>query len=516
MGKQSEHGRLTREESITTGAKKSNLERGTGGHDSPHSESHRDAEFGNDKKSIGGFFLAKVRMKLAPGYQREVDEKDMIQRKTQAMLEWEMHSKLDKGEEREFGLQIAINDMKGMKADLAEEGKETRWFWFDLVSGLLVISNAGFIGYEAVQTEEERKNSMLWFYQIEIGFLLLFIIELALRVMIGTCKVLCQPWNIFDFVIISVSVADAFVFQLLYAWGWLEEEFGGDMDFLTVLRVLRLARLVRLVRLVRLFEELTNLIQGLMSSFSLLFWALFTFFVMVYFFCVAFMEIDNSGQLADANPDLFKGFNRIFATTFRMGLFDGWGDIAREMFFTPDSWTGAFLFVLVVLFITVASLGILNLLVGVMITTAVEQAARDKNTKETRSIAKRFLVLKAFREHPHVERDLKEWYTSPKDEADRTPFKNRVTERHLVRWRKRWPYKHYFDEAGISMRDVKMVVDEISGASSSVSIDVDDFIEGCTWISRDPKAIIAFHLARTVTGRGRDEIGSVVGEPHEL
>ena len=182
---------------------------------------------------------------------------------------------------------------------------------------------------------------------------------------------------------------------------------------------------------------------------------------------------------------------------FRLAIFDGWGDIARKMVFGTDTNTKAAIFIVLLMsYLTIAALGIFNLLVGVMISIAVEQQHKDANMRETRRIATRFMVLKALREHPGVERDMKEWYLNPKNEEDRTPYMNRIAERHVVRWRKRWPFKHYFEAAGVSMRDVKTVVDEISGASSSVTIDIDDFIEGCTWICREPKATFAFYLTQ--------------------
>merc|ERR1719199_760778 len=129
-------------------------------------------------------------MKLAPMYAREVEEKERIRKTTQAMLQWELRSKLDRGEEREFGLQLAMNDLAGINSELNGEATDKKWFWFDTVSGLIVVSNAFYIGYEAVQTKKIREDYKLFLYTIEIGYLLLFITELALRVMFGTLKVL--------------------------------------------------------------------------------------------------------------------------------------------------------------------------------------------------------------------------------------------------------------------------------------------------------------------------------------
>merc|ERR1719482_2225074 len=106
----------------------------------------------------------------------------------------------------------------------------------------------------------------------------------------------------------------------------------------------------------------------------------------------------------------------------------------------------------------------MNVLVGVMITTAIENARRDDKYFRTKGIAERFVLLRRLR--GLLEPELEHFYSGDlKDEEDRTDFVNRVKEQHIVMWRRRWPFKYYFDMAGLTMRDVKMVFDEISGAA---------------------------------------------------
>merc|ERR1719409_2495378 len=89
-------------------------------------------------------------------------------------------------------------------------------------------------------------------YILELVFCIIFLTELLLRLLVHGCAFFTMPgakaWNICDFVIVTMSVADTFVLTPLGT--------GGSMKFVSMLRFARLARLVRLIRLFKIFKEL--------------------------------------------------------------------------------------------------------------------------------------------------------------------------------------------------------------------------------------------------------------------
>ena len=104
------------------------------------------------------------------------------------------------------------------------------------------------------------------------------------------------------------------------------------------------------------------------------------------------------------------------------------------------------------IYVAITSIGLMNLLIGVMITTAIENAKRDDKYHRSKEIAERFILMRRLR--GLLEPELEQLYYDPRNEDDRTEFMNRISERHIIQWRRRWPYKYYFDMAQLSMRDV--------------------------------------------------------------
>merc|ERR1719482_678795 len=105
-------------------------------------------------------------------------------------------------------------------------------------------------------------------------------------------------------------------------------------------------------------------------------------------------------------------------------------------------WEGEPIFVLVLcIFVAITSIGLMNLLIGVMITTAIENAKRDDKYHRSKEIAERFILLRRLR--GLLEPELEQLYYDPRNEDDRTEFMNRISERHIIQWRRRWPYKYY-------------------------------------------------------------------------
>jgi hypothetical protein len=170
-------------------------------------------------------------------------------------------------------------------------------------------------------------------------------------------------------------------------------------------------------------------------------------------------------------PNDLSDFTKTMYSVFKISVFDDWGRTGRVLIDGDKNcpadlqaacdeaqtkeeclcWQGEPVFVLVLcIFVAITSIGLMNLLIGVMITTAIENAKRDDKYHRSKEIAERFILLRRLR--GLLEPELEQLYYDPRHEEDRTEFMNRITERHIVQWRRRWPYKYYFDMAKLSMR----------------------------------------------------------------
>merc|ERR1719191_2057042 len=99
---------------------------------------------------------------------------------------------------------------------------------------------------------------------VEIIFLGIFSVEIAVRLRTHRCRFFLDSWNLFDLVVVGVGMV-TICMELLF-------EQNTALSFTSTLRALRLLRLARIVKLVRLFRELYLLVNGISSAMRALFW----------------------------------------------------------------------------------------------------------------------------------------------------------------------------------------------------------------------------------------------------
>jgi hypothetical protein len=181
---------------------------------------------------------------------------------------------------------------------------------------------------------------------------------------------------IFDFVIIFVSVLDAYVLVNMTTFNTEEET-----SIISAFRFLRVARVLRSIKLFRYFKELYLLINGFFKAFRTLFWIVFLIILTVYVCSIFFTrqighnremyilkgqpekygECDVLGQ--DYDPHDHWGYVPYsMYTLFQIVTLEGWADIAE-----PLIQTDRLFIILFVLFILFTHFTILNLFVAVIV-----------------------------------------------------------------------------------------------------------------------------------------------------
>lgn len=143
---------------------------------------------------------------------------------------------------------------------------------FDHVMGAVIILNMVLI---IVETDHAAKHddSVEWLVTCGWCILVVFVVELIIRLFVLHREFFKDGWNTFDFFIV---VTDA-IFSVL---GLLFE----DIFPISTLRVFRLCKLARVSKVFRVFPELRIMMAGLLGSFRAIFWGtvLLAFILLVW------------------------------------------------------------------------------------------------------------------------------------------------------------------------------------------------------------------------------------------
>lgn len=208
----------------------------------------------------------------------------------------------------------------------------------------LILINAITLGIETSQEIMASHGTLVhWLDRI---ILLVFVLELGLRIFGHGLRFFRDAWNVFDFLVIAVALAPA----------------GAEYAVLRSLRMLRVLRLISIVpQMRRVVAALLTAIPGLSSIMMVLGLIFYVFAVMA------------TNLFGDAFPNWFGDLGRTMFTLFQVMTLEGWsGDIARpvmEKF--PYAW------IFFVIFIMIATFTMLNLFIAIIVSAMQSQAQQE-------------------------------------------------------------------------------------------------------------------------------------------
>eukprot|EP00931_Biecheleriopsis_adriatica_P039007 TRINITY_DN22307_c0_g1_i1.p1 TRINITY_DN22307_c0_g1~~TRINITY_DN22307_c0_g1_i1.p1 ORF type:complete len:763 (+),score=158.67 TRINITY_DN22307_c0_g1_i1:86-2374(+) len=264
---------------------------------------------------------------------------------------------------------------------------------FDFFIGLIILMNAANIGME--QTYRGTGQYADWISTFEDIFLTVYVLELVARfTAIGRAS-LADGWVRFDLFLVVLGVATQ----------WIISPIFGDLNEVGPLMVLRTARLLRLGKTVRLlikFRELWMLVRGLLNSANTMLYTLLMLFVILYIFACLIMEllfehpklmgegrVEEFAEAVDAN---FSSIPHSMLTLLQFVCFDNIVLIYKPL--VMHDFGLLFYFILVIL---VVGIVVMNLVTAVIVNSALEQTAQDKDLMKSIEEEKRKQVLKDLR-----------------------------------------------------------------------------------------------------------------------
>lgn len=269
---------------------------------------------------------------------------------------------------------------------LQEEPKRVRWVqttFADLFFGGWIIINALVLALET-DLRSEEDESIGWFLGDSL-FNTVFLVELILRLEAERLRWICSLWNVFDALLVTISIWDSWVMRAL--------GLNGSLRFATLLRLFRLLRLVRILRvlrLVRFLKELMLLISGIKSAMMSMVWGLLLLGMTIFITALFITKI--VGKACCDPDDNFQNemyrenFGNLFRSAFTLFQFtmEFQPDICRE------SWEdGVWLTFALIAYSGFTNITLLNTVASVIVDNIMTISNENKQAKEAELEAKR-------------------------------------------------------------------------------------------------------------------------------
>lgn len=226
----------------------------------------------------------------------------------------------------------------------------------------LIIVNAITIGMETSPTILGIFGKTL--HQIDKFILVIFTIEISLKIVAYRLNFFKNGWNIFDFLIVAIALIPA----------------AGPLHILRTLRILRTARLIKNV------PKLRMILESLIKSIPSIGWIAVLLFIIFYIFAVI-----GTDMYQDQFPELFGDMGKTFFTLFQVMTLESWSSgIARPMMETVP-----YSYIFFIPFILLATYTTLNVFIAIVVNTMNEINREQMKHEEER--------VKDFMHHEHEE-----------------------------------------------------------------------------------------------------------------
>jgi len=348
---------------------------------------------------------------------------------------------------------------------------------FGLISSLAIISNAGYIGYEAdhrVQSEIAMlhgEDHEALSTTPEISFTIFFVVELLMRMMAQKKDWLFGKdvyWNLFDFFLILISL-----FQMF------SSSSGGSLTVFRIFRIFRLVRLLKVMRKVSWLQSLNLMAVGILKSLTPLLWALLLLILIMYALAVFFVSV-SATYLSGLDPvkvgvdedvtQVVNGLDVNFGSMYKSlcVLFEAatggndWAVFAREMRMIGELYYVAF-----ALYVVFVTLGVLNILAAFFVDGTAQASSETKHQLMQQNEAKRAEIAELIRGVCH------------QSDSDHS---GTITEGEFD-LRQEW--FNLLDLEPADTRTLFMMLD----MKGDGEVSIDDFVNGCVSIMKPPRSI---------------------------
>ncbi|HEX6357995.1 ion transporter [Actinophytocola sp.] len=207
----------------------------------------------------------------------------------------------------------------------------------------VIVVNATTLGLETSDRMMRDFGGLL--HAADRVMLAIFVVELALRLYAYGWRFFRDPWNVFDFLIVGISLIPA----------------TGPFSVLRSLRILRVLRLISAVPAMRrVVSGFLAAVPGMASIGALL-------SLIIYVAAVMATKL-----FGDISPKYFGDLGTTLFTLFQTMTGEAWPDVAREVMATaPLAW------IFFVIYILISSFAVLNLFIAVIVNGMEKSVTSD-------------------------------------------------------------------------------------------------------------------------------------------
>jgi len=187
--------------------------------------------------------------------------------------------------------------------------------------------------------------------RIDFIILVIFTVEIAIKLFVYRTNFFKDPWNLFDLFIISISIVPS----------------AGSF---TVLRALRI---IRTLRLLKSLPKLRLIIESLLKAIPSIGWIMVLLAIVYYTFAVI-----GTNLFAENFPKHFGDLGKTFFSLFQIMTLESWSSgIARPII---QSMPGAWIYF--ISFILIATYTTLNVFIAIVVNTMNEISLKDLHEEE--------------------------------------------------------------------------------------------------------------------------------------
>ncbi|KAM6953749.1 sodium channel protein type 3 subunit alpha-like [Aplochiton taeniatus] len=203
-----------------------------------------------------------------------------------------------------------LNPIQGFFFDLV--GKQA----FDIIIMILILLNMITM---MVETDEQSPRMEYILNNINLVFIVVFSIECLLKIVALRCYFFTIGWNIFDFVVVILSVVGIVLADII------EKYFVSP----TLFRVIRLARIGRVLRLIRGAKGIRTLLFALMMSLPALFNIGLLLFLVMFIYAIFGMANFAYVKKQAGIDDMFnfETFGNSMICLFQITTSAGWDNL---------------------------------------------------------------------------------------------------------------------------------------------------------------------------------------------
>jgi voltage-gated sodium channel len=207
----------------------------------------------------------------------------------------------------------------------------------------LIIINAITLGLQTSKTVMASYGPILELFDDIIVWV--FVIEVSTRIIVHRTAFFKDPWSVFDFVVVAISIIPA------------SQTFS----------VLRALRILRALRLITAIPTLKAVVAGLLAALPGMGSIVLLIGLLYYVFAVIAVKL-----YGPEFPELFGTLGKSFFTLFTVMTLEGWVDgvVKPIMEKFPRAW------IFFITFIVVTTFMVLNLFIGVVVNAMQEEHAK--------------------------------------------------------------------------------------------------------------------------------------------